>query len=139
MLLRVIAWTLAATFPTTGELPGLDRLPAAGTLQKILSTAPHGFKIGLYAAVLLFLISPLLTVWWPLPAFLLPRTTLDRHADRMAGHRFYIVRQAMLLLKTVGGLVWGMHPEVRQALDIKLVPEDPGTWQRGESRLGTPP
>ena len=55
----------------------------------------------------------------------------------MAGHRFYIVRQAMLLLKTVGGLVWGIQPEVRAALQIKPVPPDPGTWQRGESAEGT--
>jgi len=99
-------------------------------------TAPHGFKIGLYGAVLLFLFGPVLTVWWPVPAFLLPRATLDRHADGMAGHRIYLVRQAMLLLKTVGGLIWGIQPEVRAALQIKAVPEDPGTWRAGDMDTG---
>ena len=132
MLVRIIAWTLAALFPTTGSLPGLDQVDCKPKLTELLATAPHGFTLGLYAATTLFLISPLLTVFWPAPAPLLPQAALDRHADRMANHPIYLMRQAMLLLKTVGGLVWGAHPDVRQALSLAPLPPDPGTWKSGD-------
>ena len=136
MLVRIIAWTLAAVFPTTGSLPGLDRLDSKPALARLLAQAPHGLKLGVYGATALFLVTPLLTVGWPVPALLLPRATLDRHADAMSGHPIYLMRQAMLLLKTIGGLIWGAHPAVLAALDMDTLPPDPGTWRRGEGSDG---
>jgi hypothetical protein len=36
----------------------------------------------------------------------------------------------MLMLKTIGGLVWGAAPEVRQKLAMAAYPADPGTWRQ---------
>lgn len=132
MLVRIIAWTLAAIFPTTGSLPGLDQVDCRDKLAEIMATAPHGFTLGVYAATAVFLLSPLLTIFWPAPAPLLSRGALDRHANAMANHRLYLMRQAMLLLKTVGGMVWGAHEDVRGALALAPLAPDPGTWRRGE-------
>ena len=136
MLVRIINWTLAAVFPSTASLPGLDQVDCRAELEEILATAPHGFKLGLYGATALFLLSPLVTVFWPVPAPLLSRAALDRHADRLANHPIYLMRQAMLLLKTVGGMVWGAHANVRKALSLAPLAADPGTWKSGDGAVG---
>ena len=64
------------------------------------------------------------------PALSLRSKTLDRHANLAAAHSLYLMRQAMLLLKTVGGLCWGADPKVRRALGLRDYPSDPGTWKQ---------
>lgn len=136
MLRATIRWTLAAVFPSTPSLPGLDRLDTDAALSEVLGGPPL-LRLGLYGSVLAFLCCPLLTIGWPLPAPLLPRDTLDRHAAAMAGSRLYLLRQAMLMLKTVGGLLWGAHPEVRAALGLPAYGDDPGTF-RGDALRPAP-
>ncbi len=129
MLTRTLAWVLAATFPSSGDLPGLDSLDVRPSLRQLQREAAPVFALGLYGSTVAFLLCPLLTVGWPLPAFLLPRRVLDRHAHAMAGHRFYLVRQAMLMIKTVGAALWGAHPAVRSQLGLAAYEPDPGTFR----------
>lgn len=132
MIVRTVVWVLAAIFPASDLLPGIGDLPDVHQrVAKMLREAPLSFLFVVYGATLLFLFSPLLTVGWPLPALLLPKAALGRHAYRLAGHRIYLVRQAMLMLKTVGGLIWGGHPDVRNALQMPLYGDDPGTFRAG--------
>lgn len=128
----VISWVLSAIFASTGELPGFADLPDGTALvRKLLREAPLSFKLAVYATTLVFICAPLLTVKVPLPAFLLARRSLDLHAHRMAGHRLYLVRQSALMLKTVGGTLWGGHPLVRQRLGLQIYAPDPGTHMTG--------
>mgnify|MGYP006935356491 CR=1 FL=1 len=129
MLTRTLAWALAATFPSAEGVPGLDTLDVGDGLRQLRREAAPLFKLGLYGSVLAFIFTPLLTVGWPLPAFLLPRAALDRHAAALSDHRFYVLRQAMLMVKTVGGALWGAHPTVRQHLGLAAYGPDPGTFR----------
>ena len=137
MLRATIRWTLAAVFPSTERLPGLDRLDTDAALDEFLG-APALVRLGLLGSTLAFLLCPLLTIGWPLPAFLLPRAALDRHAAAMAASRIYLLRQAMLMLKTVGGVLWGGHPEVRACLGLPAYGPDPGTFRGDALREPTP-
>ncbi len=92
-------------------------------------------RLGLYAATLLFVLLPIWTVYTPLPSLLLSPSRLDRHANQLASSRIYLLRQLMLLLKTVGGLLWGADPEVRQALGLSPLGPDPGTCRGAELRV----
>lgn len=133
MLRATVRWTLAAVFPSTDRLPGLDRLDTDATLAEFMA-APAVIRAGLLGSTLAFLLCPLLTIGWPLPAFLLPRDALDRHAAAMSSSRIYLLRQAMLMLKTVGGVLWGGHPEVRAKLGLPLYGPDPGTFRGDDLR-----
>ncbi len=127
MWVRLIAWVLARTFPSSGQLEGLDRRDTRPFLRALLAEAPATLRWALHGSILLFVISPLLTVFVPLPAPLLPRLWVDRHALRMASHPSYLLRQAMLMIKTIGGLVWGADAGVRLSLGLPAYPPDPGT------------
>ena len=129
MLTRTLAWTLAVTFPSAEGVPGLDVLDVGDGLRQLRREAAPLFKIGLYGSVLVFILTPLLTVGWPLPAFLLPRATLDRHAAALSSHRLYLLRQVMLMVKTVGGALWGAHPTVRKHVGLVAYGPDPGTFR----------
>lgn len=132
MINRTIVWVLAAMFPASEKLPGIGDLPTAiDRVAQLRAEAVPTFRLIVYVATALFLFSPLLTVGWPLPAFWLPRDKLDRHAYKLATHRIYIVRQATLMLKTAGGLIWGSDPLVRTELGQPLYGEDPGTFRTG--------
>jgi hypothetical protein len=116
-------------------LPGSDRLPGAAELglTTFVTRFLHetnwlmwGVAVG---SALAFVCSPILTIYVPLPAFLLPARLLDRHAAAMAEHHIYTIRQAAFLLKMIGGLHWAAHPEVRTRLGLAPYPPDPGTWR----------
>lgn len=132
MIVRTVTWVLSTIFPATAKLPGIGDFPdAQERVAKMLREAPPSFLLVVYGATLLFIVAPLMTVRAPLPAFWLPEATLEKHAYRLAGHKIYLVRQAMLMLKTIGGLIWGGHPDVRNALDMPLYDADPGSFRGG--------
>jgi hypothetical protein len=87
-------------------------------------------RLGVAAGLFLFVCTPLLTVYVPLPSFLLPQRMLDRHADRIATYPAYPLRSLILVLKLVAGLCWGAHPVVRERLGLPPLPPDPQEWRR---------
>jgi hypothetical protein len=128
-VLSLTAWVLAAIFPSNDALPGLDRIDPKPFLRQFGREAPLLIRLAVLASTWVFVLTPLVTVYWPLPAFLLPRHTLDQHAHRLATHRWFLLRQVMLMLKTIGGLPWGAHPDVRAKLAMPAYGADPGTWR----------
>jgi hypothetical protein len=132
-VLSLVAWVLARIFPSTEALPGLDRIDPRPFLRQFRREAPLLIQLALLASTIVFVLTPLVTVYWPLPAFLLPKSKVDQHAHRLATHRWFLLRQVMLMLKTIGGLPWGAHPEVRAKLAMPAYGVDPGTWRTQEA------
>lgn len=122
---------MCALYPPTGDLPGVADTDVRGFLRRYRREATPLMWLGVVLGTLVFVVSPLLTVFVPLPSFLLPRTLLDRHACRVATSRIYLVRQAILLVKLAAGLCWGAHPDVRAKFGMAPYPADPGTWRKG--------
>ena len=87
------------------------------------------FRISFYLSAWVLVISPMITVYVPLPAFLLPKSLLDSHVMKMSRSRLYGIRQALLMVKTVAGMCWGADPHVRKALGLNPYGQDPGTWR----------
>lgn len=129
MWIALVASALTATFPTTERLPGIDPVAVRPFLRRLQREAPAAIRWAMYATALVFHLTPLLTVGIPLPAFLLPQRLRDRHAHKLATSRWFLLRQSMLMVKTIGGLHWGADPEVRKRLSLKAYPPDPGTWR----------
>jgi len=125
-----IRHAMRALYPRTPELPGIEDTDLRGFLARYRRESSTLMWLGLWLGTLVFIASPVLTVYLPVPSFLLPRRLLDRHAHRAATSRLYLVRQAMLLLKLAAGLLWGADPEVRACFAMAPYPPDPGTWRK---------
>jgi len=71
-----------------------------------------GFQVALLAAIWF---SPLL-IWRIPPITLYSRETRERALAAMETSRFYLLRQLMLILKTVTSLCYGANRDVREAI-----------------------
>ena len=124
---------LVAMMPSSPTLKGVADTGLDDFLRRFLSEAPALLRVGLYASALLYHITPLITVFVPLPAFLLPEKLRERHTRKLCAHPVYPVRMSTFTLKMVAGLCWGNDPEIRKRLNVRLNGGDPGTFQEGEA------
>jgi hypothetical protein len=120
---------LSALYPRTAEFPGIADLPLDAFLRRFRREASALMRLGMYLGLLVFVLSPLGTVFVPLPSFLLPRAWLDRHAERIASSGVYPARALIMLLKVIAGLCWGADPAVRARLGLPPLPPDPESWR----------
>jgi len=110
-------------------LPGIADTDLDGFLDTYARQAHPMMKLGVYGAALAFVFLPFATIFVPLPAFLLPASWREAHVSRAANHRFYLIRQVILLLKFAAGFCWGADPEVRRRIGLRPMPPDPGTFR----------
>jgi len=133
---RAVRWliqhAMCAMYPRTPELPGMADTDVSGFLKRYQRDSTFLMWLGLVAGTWVFVWTPLLTVYLPVPSFLLPRSLLDRHAHRITSTSLYFVRQAIFLVKLAAGLCWGAHPDVRARFAMAPYPADPGTWRKGD-------
>lgn len=128
-MLWLVRAALLILYPRIDGLPGLADTRLDEFLERFRREAPALMWVGVIAGALVFHLTPLFTVGVPLPAFWLPRATADRHAARLTQTPLYLVRQAVFLVKLVGGLAWGTDPEVRQRLGLTALPPEPPRWR----------
>src|SRR5690606_20025690 len=83
----LIQLAMSAMYPRAAELTGMDDADVEGYLRRYRRESTFLMWLGLVAGTWVFVWSPLLTVFLPLPSFLLPRTLLDRHAHRITTTR----------------------------------------------------
>lgn len=124
-----IRHAMRALYPRTDALPGIEDCDDVAFLRKYKRESTGLMWLGLLAATWVFTTTPLLTVYVPLPSFLLPKKLLDRHAYKITYSGIYLLRQAVFLLKLTAGLCWGSHPEVRAKMAMEPYPADSGAWR----------
>ncbi len=118
---------LTALYPPAHDLPGLADCDIDGFLRRFSREASPLLWLGVVMGALVFHMTPLFTVFVPLPAFALPSGMRDRHANKITSFPIYLVRQAIFLLKLPGGLCWGTHPKVRERFALAVYEPDPQT------------
>lgn len=128
-MLWLLRSAIVMTYPRTPAMPGIEDCGLDAHLAQFKRESPPLIWLGVVAGALLFHLTPLFTVFLPLPAFLLPAKLKDRHAARIYGSRIYLLRQAVFLVKLCAGLCWGADPEVRKRLALPALGKDPGTWR----------
>ena len=128
-MLWLLRSAIVMTYPRTKELPGIEDCALDEHLARYRRETPWLIWLGTMAGALLFHLTPFMTVYVPLPAFLLPAKLKDRHAMRIMTTSLYLVRQAVFLVKLCAGLCWGVDPEVRKRFALPPLPKDPGTWR----------
>lgn len=125
----LIRHAMRALYPRTDALPGLEDTDDVAFLKRYRRETSPLLWAGLVLAAWVFVTTPLLTVYVPLPSFLLPKKLLDRHAFEVTYSGLYLLRQAVFLLKLTAGLCWGSHPEVRAKMAMEPYADDPGAWR----------
>lgn len=126
---RMIVFSMCAMLPGGAGLPGVAECGIEAHVTRLRRESTWMFWVGTVLGALVFVLTPVLTVRIPLPAFWLSAETLDRHADLVARIPIYALRQAIFLLKTGAGLCWGAHPAVRAVFAMAPYEADPGTWR----------
>ncbi len=120
---------MIAMMPRTPELPGIADTDLDGFLRRMRKESDRLYWVGLVAGAWLFALTPLLTVFVPLPAFLLPKRLLARHAAKLVGSRLYLLRQGVFLVRLSAGMCWGGDPAVRAKFALAPYAPDPGTFR----------
>ncbi len=116
-------------YPPVEGLPGVEDCDLDSFLRTLKEESNLAIWSGIVAGAVLYAVTPVFTVFVPLPAFLLPASWRDTHARKIAGTNVYIVRQSIFLLKMFAGLCWGQHEKVRRAMHVAPYPDDPGTFR----------
>jgi hypothetical protein len=129
MILWLIKFAMGAMMPRTEALPGIADTDLDGFLRRLCADADPTYWSGLVVGAVVFAASPLVTLALPLPAFLLPRRLLEKHAASLVSHQVYLLRQAVFLVRLSAGLCWGADPAVRARLALAPYPADPGTFR----------
>lgn len=129
MTLWLIKFAMCTLMPRTETLPGIEDTDLDAFLRRLRADAEPLYWLGLVVGAAVFVLTPLVTVGLPLPAFWLSRRQLDRHADRLLLHRVYLLRQAVFLVRLSAGMCWGADPQVRSCLALDPYAPDPGTFR----------
>lgn len=132
-VIPLVRFALCAFFPRVDDLPGLEDLDVDRQIEALRRESTWLFWLGIVAAAVVLQVTPILTVKRPLLAVWLTPEELDAHADKLATHPLYLLRQLIVLLKLVAGIFWGQSPKVRAYLALPAYPEDPGTRRLGPS------
>jgi len=128
-MIALIRSAMCDLMPATEHLPGVADTGVTEFLHTVKRESGQVYWFGLVLGAWVYALTPFMTVFVPLPAFLLPASLRDKHAQRIMGTRSYLVRQAVFLVRLSAGLCWGRDPRVREQLGLSAYPLDPGTYR----------
>jgi hypothetical protein len=129
VVLWLIKFAMCTLMPKSDALPGIRDTHVDQFLRRMRREAEGLYWLGLVVGAVVFMITPIVTVYLPLPACFLPKKLLARHAERVVAHRIYTVRQAVFLVRLSAGMCWGADEHVRAAFALGAYPEDAGTFR----------
>jgi hypothetical protein len=128
-VIALVRSVMCDLMPRTSELPGIADTGVTEFLERLRREAHSGFWLGVVLGSVVYALTPLLTVFLPLPSFLLPARLRDLHARRIVSTNLYLVRQAVFLVRLSAGMCWGADPAVRARFALDAYPLDPGTFR----------
>lgn len=128
-MIALIRSAMCDLMPATEHLPGIADTGVTAFLHDVKRESGQMYWLGLVLGAWVYALTPFMTVFVPLPAFVLPSSLRDKHAQRIVATRFYLVRQAVFLVRLSAGLCWGRDPRVRERLGLSAYAADPGTYR----------
>jgi len=126
---RLVRAALDDLIPSGGPMPGIIDAGWDDFVDQYKREASTQLWLGVVAGAVVYTVTPILTVRRPVLSYQLPPDLRDTHADRVTNHRFYLVRQAVFLLKLSAGFAWGADAGVRSKINLPPYESDPGTWR----------
>jgi hypothetical protein len=128
-MIWLVRAAIVMLYPRVGDWPGAEDCDIDAFLERFRRETSGLMWLGVVVGAIVFQLTPVVTIFVPLPASLLSKELGNRHAERIATSNVYLLRQAIFLVKLVAGLVWGGHPRVRERFALAAHPPDPGTWR----------
>ncbi len=125
----LIKFGMRTMMPRAAGLPGVEDCDLDAFLHRMQNDAEDLYWMGVVLGAITFAFTPIFTVFIPLPAFLLPKALLEKHAERILASRVYLLRQAVFLLRLSAGMCWGADPAVRAKFALGPYGPDPGTFK----------
>lgn len=129
-MIWLIKFAMIAMMPRTEKLPGIADTDLDGFLRRMRADSEPLYWAGLVLGAVVFALTPLFTVYLPLPAFFLPKGLLAKHSERILGTSIYPLRQAVFLIRLSAGMCWGADPAVRAKFALSPYAPDPGTFRQ---------
>ncbi len=129
-MIWLVKFAMCTMMPRSDALPGIADTDVDGFLRRMKKEADPLYWLGLVVGGIVFALSPLLTVYLPVPAFFLPKGLLTRHTERILAHRIYMFRQAVFLVRLSAGMCWGADDKVRAHFALAPYPPQPGTFRQ---------
>jgi hypothetical protein len=132
----ILEWLIRSAmrdmYPRTEHFPGIAECGDTEFIARFRRETSFLLWLGVVAGTWLYVLTPVLTVYVPLPSFLLPAALRDRHAQRITSTRIYLLRQAIFVLKMVAGLCWGASADVRQKIGLSPYLPDTEGYRVGD-------
>jgi hypothetical protein len=136
---RLVRFAMVALFPRVEPLPGVADLDLDAKIAMFRRESTFLIWLGVVAGAALFQVAPVATLGRPVLAMWLSPDDLDAHAHKLASHPAYLVRQAMFLLKMMGGIFWAQSNDVRGFVNLPSYGQDPGTRRLEKDIVPAPP
>ena len=127
----ILRFVMNATMPAYDDMPGNKDTKIDAFLDEFAANAAPIIRLGFYAAAVVYVISPIITLKVPLPAFLLSSEKQVLHMEKYSESRNVIMAQLWMLQKMISALCWGMDDAVRAYFGYQPFEGDPGTFQSG--------
>ncbi len=127
----LVRFAMRAMLPRGAGLPGVEDTGLDEFVPRLRRESAGLFWAGVVLGAVVFQLTPLVTIFVPLPACLLSARLLERHTQKITAHPLYLLRSPMLLLKVSAGYCWGAHPDVRKVIGLAPYPSDPEEWRTG--------
>jgi len=128
-MIAVMRSVMCDLMPRSPGLPGLADTDVTGFLRAMRRESGRLYWLALSLGAWVYALTPVLTVYVPLPSFLLPARLRARHAERVTLLRTYVLRQAVQLVRLSAGMCWGADPNVRARFALAPYPPDPGSFR----------
>lgn len=128
-VIALMKFAMATMMPRTETMPGIEDCDLDGFLHRMKHDSDALYWLGMIVGAWIFMLTPIVTVYLPLPAALLSEKQLARHTERILASRIYLLRQAVFLLRLSAGMCWGADPVVRSKFALAPYASDPGTFR----------
>lgn len=128
-MLWLVRSAMCDMLPGGAGLPGLAQAGIDPFLARLYRETTPMVWAGMLLGAVVYVCTPVLTVYVPLPSMWLPRGLRDRHAARITSTNIYLLRQTVFLLKMYACMCWGQDENVRRLLHVAAYPVDPGTFR----------
>lgn len=128
-MIWLIRSAMCDMLPPAAGLPGLAEAGIDPFLARLRAETTLTVWAGMILGAAVYVLTPVITVYVPLPSMWLPRSLRERHAARITATDVYLLRQTVFLLKMYACMCWGQDENVRRLLHVAPYPVDPGTFR----------
>ena len=111
------------------KLPHIAETEIKEFLEKFQKEAVFTLRMVVFLCLLAWIFTPLLTIFVPLPTFLLSKKMCEKHTRKLTTNKIYILRQTMMLLKQFVGLIWGANNKIRNSINLKPYESNPDRFK----------